>query len=255
MQSRICMPFLKIDLTSNSLWRKRVQMQPMRLCICSGTQFEETIKKRVQMQQMRLCVYSGRPFKKTSENYLRWKIVQMQSMRLCICLGRQFEKTFENTLWRKGVQMLPMWFCICSGRQFEEIIEKSLQMQQMRLCIFSRHFQKTSENSLVQMQSMQLCIWTAREFEDTYENSLLRKNLQMQLMCLCIKNLLISINTQNCVRAHMSNDIGRMVAVYHCCFCLQKLYQHELKVQWDGQRIDQWYSAISEKFIRPTVWF
>ena len=120
MQSRICMPFLKIDLTSNSLWRKRVQMQPMRLCICSGTQFEETIKKRVQMQQMRLCVYSGRPFKKTSENYLRWKIVQMQSMRLCICLGRQFEKTFENTLWRKGVQMLPMWFCICSGRKFEE---------------------------------------------------------------------------------------------------------------------------------------
>ena len=29
----------------NSLWRKRGQMQPMRLCICSGRQFEEIFEK------------------------------------------------------------------------------------------------------------------------------------------------------------------------------------------------------------------
>ena len=77
-------------------------------------------RKDVQMQPMRLCMCSCRQFEKTFENSLWRKIVKMQPMQLCICSLRRFEKTFENSHWKKVVQMQPMRLCICFGRQFEK---------------------------------------------------------------------------------------------------------------------------------------
>ena len=57
------------------------------------------------MQPMRLCICSGRQFEKTFENSHWRKVLQMQLMRLCICSGRQFEKTSENSHWGKVLQM------------------------------------------------------------------------------------------------------------------------------------------------------
>ena len=57
------------------------------------------------LQAMRLCICSGRQFEKTFENSHWRKVLQMQLMRLCICSGRQFEKTSENSHWGKVLQM------------------------------------------------------------------------------------------------------------------------------------------------------
>ena len=71
--------------------------------------------KSVQLQPIRLCICSGWRFEKTSENPLRWKMVRMYPMWLCICTGRQFKDFCESSLWRKGVQIQPMRLCICLG--------------------------------------------------------------------------------------------------------------------------------------------
>ena len=67
----------------NRLWRKVAQMQPMRLCLYLGKQFEETFKNSLSKR----------------------KITQMQPMRICIRWSKQIEDTFENSLWRKIVQV------------------------------------------------------------------------------------------------------------------------------------------------------
>ena len=105
-------------------------MQPMRDCICSSWQFEDTFEISLRKQ-----IIQGKPecdyafvqagSLTTSENSHRRKVVQMQPMRLCMCSGRQFEKTFENSLWRKIVKMQPMQLCICSLRRFEKTFENS----------------------------------------------------------------------------------------------------------------------------------
>ena len=46
------------------------------------------------MQPMRVCICTGRQFEETYENSLWRKIIQMQPMQLRICSGRHFEETF-----------------------------------------------------------------------------------------------------------------------------------------------------------------
>ena len=75
----------------------------MWLCICWGTQFEETF-----------------------ENSLWRKAVQMQPMRLRVCPCRRFEKTLESSLWRKTAQMKPMWLCVSLGTRLKKAFENSL---------------------------------------------------------------------------------------------------------------------------------
>ena len=57
-----------LHLFGQTIWGdiwKSIQMQPMRLCICTGRQFEDTFedslwRKSGQMQPMPLCICSGR---------------------------------------------------------------------------------------------------------------------------------------------------------------------------------------------------
>ena len=81
--------------TNENLWVK--QMQPMWLCIVTGSKFED-------------------PF----ENTQCRKVKQMQSVRLYILLCKCFEDTCENAQWRKVKQMQPMWLCIFLCKRFED---------------------------------------------------------------------------------------------------------------------------------------
>ena len=48
------------------------------------------------MQPMRLCILSGRQFEDTFQNAQWRKVKQVQPMWLCIFSGRQFEDAFKN---------------------------------------------------------------------------------------------------------------------------------------------------------------
>ena len=181
-------PFWRAIGKENSLWRKIVQIQPMRLRICSLRQFENTFETH-NGEKLYKCNYASvltvnlrRHLKTQSweksfkcnqldcDSHLfiqtiwenTWKltlekVIEMQPKRLCICFGMQFEKTFENLLWKK-----------------------SLKCNQCDNAFVQTGSLPTSENSLprkvVQLQPMQLCICFGRHFEKTFENSLWKKN-------------------------------------------------------------------------------
>ena len=142
---------------------KNIQIQSMRLCICSGRQFKETVEKNVQMQPfVTLHLFMQAiweniwklPQVKSRSNAINatfhlfrqaiweniWKLPQVKSLSNAInAIFHPFrqKKTFEYLLRWKSVKMQPMRLCIFSSRQFEETVEKSVQMQLMQLCIFS----------------------------------------------------------------------------------------------------------------------
>ena len=68
----------------------------------------QPLRQAKPMQPIRLCMHSGRQFEDTFENTQWRKDKQMQPMRLCIHSGKRFEDTFENAQWRKAKQMQPM---------------------------------------------------------------------------------------------------------------------------------------------------
>ena len=60
------------------------------------------------MQPMRLCLFLGREFEGTFENAQWRKVKQMQPMWLYLFSGTEFEGSFENAQWRKIKQMQRM---------------------------------------------------------------------------------------------------------------------------------------------------
>ena len=56
-----------------------------------------TLEKVIEMQPKRLCICCGTQFEKTFENLLWKKVVKMQSMWQCICSDRQFANIWKIT--------------------------------------------------------------------------------------------------------------------------------------------------------------
>ena len=131
-------------------------MQPMRLCICTGRQFEDTFenslwRKKYKCNQCDFASVQADNLRTHVKSHLRkaykcnrcdFASVRADNLRrqlkkaykcnhlwLSIYSGRRFEKTFENSLRWKSVKMQSMRICLFSGRQFEETVEKSVQVQ------------------------------------------------------------------------------------------------------------------------------
>jgi len=119
-------------------------MQPMRLCLFLGREFEGTFenaqwRKVKQMQPMWLYLFSGTEFEGSFENAQWRKIKQMQRMRLWILNKSKTNAT--NMHFSNEIQIsTQMWLYLFSGPEFEGSFEnaqwrKVKQMQRMRLWI------------------------------------------------------------------------------------------------------------------------
>ena len=156
-------------------------MQAMRLCMCSGRQFEKTFenslwRKIVKMQPI-ACVHSDN-LRRHLKNHSGEKLFKCNYASVLAGNVRKLLKTHSREKSYK-----------CNQCDLTSV--HSYDLQAMRLCICSdRQFEKTFENShwgnVLQMLPMRLCICSGRQFEKTFENSFWRKIFQMQPMRLCI---------------------------------------------------------------------
>ena len=130
----------------------------MRLCICSGRQFDKTNQcdfATVHSDDLRkhLKTHTGEKSLKCNQSDYASVLARNLRRHLKTYSGKKSLKcnqcvnafvqtgslpTSENSLPRKVVQLQPMQLCICFGRQFEKTFENSLwkkivQIQPMRL--------------------------------------------------------------------------------------------------------------------------
>ena len=127
----------------NPLWRKVLQVQPLRLCICWVSDFEGTLEnslwyKTTQMQPLWICICSGRPSEAAFEISFRGKIIPMQPVQLCIYSGRHFKETFKNSLWREIEK--------CSNCDYAFVYESNLRAH--KCLLWTNHINATLKSVL-----------------------------------------------------------------------------------------------------------
>ena len=99
---------------------KAKQMQPLWLCILSGSQVCDTF----ETQWTKIHISTTKDFLKYTCyacgcGILISQVTQMQSVWLLIFSSWHFEGTFSNTQWGEVKQMQLMWLCILSDKRFE----------------------------------------------------------------------------------------------------------------------------------------
>ena len=105
------------------------------------------------MQPMRLCLFLGREFEGTFENAQWRKVKQMQPMWLYLFSGTEFEGSFENAQWRKVKQMQRMRLWILNKSKTNAT---NVTLPLLRQAIWGHIWKRTVEKSQINAANVTL---------------------------------------------------------------------------------------------------